>query len=43
MNANLQYNLVEKDGDVYVIGEDLLSMFLNGVNWEEGDIKFLQP
>lgn len=41
LNANLQYNLVEKDGDVYVIGEDLLSMFLNGVNWEEGEIKIL--
>lgn len=41
LNANLDYNLVEKDGDIYLIAQALLGMFLNGVDWKEEDIKVL--
>ena len=41
LNANLDYNLVEKDGDIYLIAQALLGIFLNGVDWKEEDIKVL--
>ena len=41
LNANLDYNLVEKDGNIYLIAQALLGMFLNGVDWKEEDIKVL--
>ena len=41
LNARLDYTLVKKDGSIYLIGQDLLSQFLNGVNWDENEIEVL--
>ena len=41
LNARLDYTLVKKDNTIYLIGQDLLSQFLNGVNWEENEIEVL--
>lgn len=36
LNPHFEYSFIEKDGDVYVIGTDLIGMFTQGVEWEEG-------
>lgn len=36
VNPHLEYSLLEKDGDVYLIGSDLIGMFTAGVEWEAG-------
>ncbi len=41
LNARLDYTLVKKDNTIYLIGQDLLGQFLNGVNWEENEIEVL--
>ncbi len=41
LNARLDYTLVKKDNTIYLIGQDLLGQFLNGVNWEESEIEVL--
>lgn len=41
LNARLDYTLVKKDNTIYLIGQDLLGQFLNGVGWEESEIEVL--
>ena len=41
LNARLDYTLVKKGNTSYLIGQDLLGQFLNGVNWEESEIEVL--
>ena len=41
LNAKLDYTLVKKDNTIYLIGQDLLGQFLNGVKWEESEIEVL--
>lgn len=41
LHPRLEYVLFEKDGDVYVAAQELLGSFLNGVGWEETEIKIL--
>lgn len=41
MHPKYEYTFFEKNGDVYVIAQGLLASFLNGVSWEEKDIKVL--
>ena len=41
LNARLDYSLIKKDNEIYLIGQDLLGQFLNGVGWEETEIKAL--
>ncbi len=41
LNARLDYILIKKDNSIYLIGQDLLSQFLNGVGWEENQIEVL--
>ena len=41
LNARLDYTLVKKGNTTYLIGQDLLGQFLNGVNWEESEIEVL--
>lgn len=36
VNPHFEYSLLEKDGDVYLIGTDLIGMFTAGVEWEAG-------
>lgn len=41
LHPRFEYTFFEKGGDVYVIGQDLLASFLQGVGWEESEIKVL--
>ena len=41
LHPRLEYTLFEKDGEVYVIAQELLASFLQGVEWEENEIKVL--
>lgn len=41
LNPHLEYSFIEKDGDNYLIGSDLIEMFIKGVEWEEGQISIL--
>ena len=41
MHPRFEYTFFEYNNDVYVIAQELLSSFLEGVNWEEKDIKFI--
>lgn len=41
LHPRFEYTFFEYNGDVYVIGQDLLASFLQGVSWEEKDIKVL--
>lgn len=41
LHPRLKYTLIEKSGDVYVIAQDLLASFLQGVSWDESEIKVL--
>ncbi len=39
LHPRLEYTFFEKDNDIYVVAQELLASFLNGVSWEEADIK----
>ncbi len=41
LHPNFDYTFFEKDGDVYVIAQGLLANFLNGVGWEEKEIRVI--
>lgn len=41
VHPRFEYTFFERGGDVYVIGQDLLAGFLQGVGWEESEIKVL--
>lgn len=41
LHPELEYTLFEYKNDVYVIAQALLASFLQGVSWEESDIKVL--
>lgn len=41
LHPKLEYTFFEKDGDIYVIAQELLASFLADVSWEESDIKVL--
>ncbi len=41
LHPNFDYTFFEKDGDIYVIAQGLLANFLNGVSWEEKDIRVI--
>ncbi|MFA7658975.1 MAG: isoleucine--tRNA ligase [Candidatus Gastranaerophilaceae bacterium] len=41
LHPRFEYTFLEKDGGVYMIGQDLLASFLADVSWEEKDIKVL--
>lgn len=41
MHPNFEYTWFEKDGDVYVVAQELLGSFLADVEWEENEIKVL--
>ena len=41
MHPRFEYTFFEKGGDIYVVAQGLLASFLEGVNWEEKDIKVL--
>jgi len=39
MHPKYEYTFFEKDGDIYVVAQELLNSFLSDVEWEEKDIK----
>lgn len=41
LHPKLEYTFFEKGNDVYVIAQELLANFLQGVGWEESEIKVL--
>lgn len=41
LHPRLEYTFLERGGDIYMIGQDLLASFLQGVGWEESEIKVL--
>lgn len=41
LHPKFEYTFFEYKNDVYMIGQDLLASFLEGVNWDEKDIKVL--
>ena len=41
MHPKFEYTWFEKDGDVYVVAQELLGSFLADVEWSESDIKVL--
>lgn len=41
LHPRLEYTFLERGGDIYMIGQDLLASFLQGVGWEESEIKIL--
>lgn len=41
LHPRFEYTFFEYKNDVYMIGQDLLASFLQGVSWEESDIKVL--
>lgn len=41
LHPRFEYTFFEREGDVYMIGQDLLASFLQGVAWEESEIKVL--
>lgn len=41
LHPQLEYTFFEKDGDIYVVAQALLASFLEGVNWQESEIKVL--
>ena len=41
LNPHFEYSLLEKDGDVYLIGTDLIGMFTAGVEWEATQYKIV--
>lgn len=41
LHPRLEYTFFEKGSDVYVVAQELLASFLQGVAWEESDIKVL--
>lgn len=41
MHPKFEYTWFEKDGDVYVVAQELLGSFLADVEWSEGDIKVI--
>lgn len=41
LHPRLEYTFFKKGNDIYVIAQELLSSFLDGVGWEEKDIKIL--
>lgn len=41
LHPKLEYTFFDKGGDVYVIAQELLASFLQGVGWEESEIKVL--
>ncbi len=41
LHPNFDYTFFEKGGDIYVIAQGLLANFLNGVGWEESDIRVI--
>lgn len=41
LHPRLEYTFFEKGGDVYVVAQELLASFLEGVKWEESEIKVL--
>ena len=41
MHPRFEYTFFEYKNDVYVIAQELLASFLEGVGWEEKDIKFI--
>ncbi len=41
LHPKFEYNFFEYNGDVYIIAKELLKSFLQGVSWEETDIKVL--
>lgn len=41
MHPRFEYTFFEKDGDVYVVAQELLASFLADVEWQDSDIKVL--
>ena len=41
MHPKFEYTWFEKDGDVYVVAQELLGSFLSDVEWQESDIKVI--
>lgn len=41
LHPRLEYTFFERGNDVYVIAQELLGSFLQGVSWEESEIKVL--
>ncbi len=41
LHPRFEYTFFEYKNDIYVIGQDLLANFLNGVDWEEKDINVI--
>ncbi len=41
LHPRLEYTFFEKDNDIYVVAQELLASFLNGVSWEESDINVI--
>lgn len=41
MHPKFEYTWFEKDGDVYVVAQELLGSFLSDVEWSEEDIKVI--
>jgi len=41
LHPRLEYTFFEKGGDIYFAAQELLGSFLQGVGWEESDIKVL--
>ena len=41
LHPRLEYTFFEKGGDVYFAAQELLGSFLNGVHWEESDIRVI--
>ena len=41
LHPRLEYTFFEKDNDIYVVAQELLASFLNGVAWEESDINVI--
>lgn len=41
LHPRLEYTFFERGNDVYVVAQELLASFLQGVNWEESEIKVL--
>lgn len=41
LHPRLEYTFFEKGKDIYVVAQELLASFLQGVSWEESEIKIL--
>lgn len=41
LHPRLEYTFFQKDNDIYVVAQELLASFLNGVSWEEADINVI--